>query len=52
MKFSYNRFQNILLENTHLSMEQQKEILITIFENWKSDEKQLDDVCIIGVRIM
>ena len=51
MKFSYNRFQNILLENTHLPMEQQKEILITIFENWKSDEKQLDDVCIIGVRI-
>jgi hypothetical protein len=29
---------------------QQKEVINT-FEAWKKDQEQLDDVCIIGVRI-
>ena len=32
-------------------MEEQHKILIDAFENWRGDLEQVDDVCIIGVRI-
>jgi hypothetical protein len=32
-------------------MEQQKKKLDEVFENWKGDLEQVDDVCVIGVRI-
>ncbi len=35
----------------HLPMQEQHAQLKTTFNNWKADEQQVDDVCIIGVRI-
>jgi hypothetical protein len=32
-------------------METQKEILDRAFEGWKGDLEQVDDVCVIGVRV-
>ena len=32
-------------------MEQQRKIVDEGFENWKGDLEQVDDVCVIGVRI-
>ena len=32
-------------------MIKQKEILDTTFENWRGSFEQIDDVCIIGVRV-
>lgn len=40
-----------LTECAELSIEDQKEFLKTFFNQWKGDTEQLDDVCIIGVRI-
>jgi hypothetical protein len=32
-------------------MQEQKEILNARFENWKGNLEQVDDVCLIGVRV-
>ena len=32
-------------------MDEQKNIVNSSFEKWKGDLEQVDDVCIIGVRI-
>lgn len=33
------------------SMDEQKRMINEAFENWKGELEQIDDVCIIGVRI-
>ncbi len=40
-----------LLGFSHLSMQQQKEELTSIFTSWKGELEQVDDVCVMGVRI-
>ncbi|HRN40977.1 MAG TPA: SpoIIE family protein phosphatase, partial [Vicingus sp.] len=50
-KFKYKPFQEILKKNALQSMEEQKKILDTVFENWKGDLEQVDDVLVIGVKI-
>lgn len=50
-KLMYKPFKKLLLENRALSMESQKENLGQFFENWRGDNEQVDDVCVIGVRI-
>ncbi len=32
-------------------MEEQKQTLTTTFNNWKGNLEQVDDVCIMGIRI-
>ncbi len=50
-KFTYGRFKDLLLSIHHLPMEQQKEQLTQAFVAWKGNHEQLDDVCVIGVRV-
>ena len=50
-KFMYGKFKNLLIEISPKPMSKQKQILISTFENWKGDLEQVDDICIIGVRI-
>jgi serine phosphatase RsbU (regulator of sigma subunit) len=50
-KFKYKQLQETLLENSMLRSEEQKQKLDQIFESWKGTLEQVDDVCIIGVRI-
>lgn len=50
-KFKIKPFKNILIENAHLPLTEQKQILKTAFENWRGDQEQVDDVCVIGVKI-
>jgi len=50
-KMKYKPFKNLLLENADKSMEEQYDILSAHFDSWKGDLEQLDDVCVIGVRI-
>jgi serine phosphatase RsbU (regulator of sigma subunit) len=50
-KMLVKRFKEMLLSLTSETMVQQKESLLTRFEAWKRDQFQVDDVCIIGVRI-
>lgn len=50
-KFKTARLKEILLSIQKLDMKTQLEFLHNTFENWKGDLEQVDDVCIIGVRI-
>ena len=50
-KFKQPRFINTLLNNHDQSMEDQGLILERIFEEWKSDNYQVDDVLVIGFTI-
>ncbi|MBI4944979.1 MAG: SpoIIE family protein phosphatase [Bacteroidetes bacterium] len=50
-KFMYKPLKDTLCKIHHLSMHDQKETLHNIFEEWKGDHEQIDDVLIIGVRI-
>ena len=50
-KFMYKQLENLLISISHESMEIQKQKLEDVFKNWKGDLEQVDDVCMIGVRI-
>ena len=50
-KFMYKQLENLLISISHESMEIQKQKLEDVFENWKGDLEQVDDVCMIGVRV-
>lgn len=50
-KFKYKQLEEKLLANHNLPMEEQKKNLAEIFENWKGNMEQVDDVLVIGVKI-
>jgi serine phosphatase RsbU (regulator of sigma subunit)/Tfp pilus assembly protein PilF len=50
-KYKYKQLQESLLSNINLSPEEQKQKLDQKFEAWRGDLEQVDDVCIIGVKI-
>ncbi|MBD3639019.1 MAG: SpoIIE family protein phosphatase [Crocinitomicaceae bacterium] len=50
-KFKYKTLKKLLFEIRDKSMQQQEEFLDITFNEWKGDLEQLDDVCVIGVRI-
>jgi serine phosphatase RsbU (regulator of sigma subunit) len=50
-KFMVKPFKNYLISIAHLPMQEQKEKLTETFTTWKGDEEQVDDVCIIGVKV-
>lgn len=50
-KFKAANFKQLLLSIQEESMDRQQTILSEAFEKWKGDLEQLDDVCVIGVRI-
>lgn len=50
-KFMIKRLREFIAANAHLSMVEQKQLLENTFANWVGNTEQVDDVCIIGVRI-
>lgn len=50
-KFKYSKLKELLISINTLSMDEQKEILHSEFEGWKTNLEQTDDVCVIGVRV-
>lgn len=50
-KFKYQQLEELLLNNHHRSMEDQNALLESTFEEWRGDLEQLDDVCMIGIKI-
>ena len=44
-------FKKLLLSIRKENMENQRQLINEGFENWKGDLEQLDDVCVIGVKI-
>jgi tetratricopeptide (TPR) repeat protein/serine phosphatase RsbU (regulator of sigma subunit) len=50
-KFKYKRLKELLLNNKASTMDEQKAILESAFNAWKGELEQVDDVCVIGVRL-
>jgi serine phosphatase RsbU (regulator of sigma subunit) len=50
-KFKYRPFKDLLLEVNERPMEEQHKILSLIFDEWKGDLSQIDDVLVIGLRL-
>jgi serine phosphatase RsbU (regulator of sigma subunit) len=50
-KFKYANLFRLLAEISLFPLEKQKEKLNFAFEDWKKDLEQLDDVCVIGIRV-
>lgn len=50
-KYKNSRFKELLLSFQEKSMGQQKQLLDQAFESWRGNNEQIDDVCIIGVRV-
>ncbi len=50
-KFKYKPFGDLLLSNNHLPLKQQSNLINNAFEDWKDNLEQVDDVCIVGIRI-
>jgi tetratricopeptide (TPR) repeat protein len=50
-KFKYKALKEMLLQNANLTQEKQMQSLEIAFKDWKTNLEQVDDVCVIGVRI-
>ncbi len=51
-KFFYEPFRQLLLSNAHLPLKDQGEQLRIVFNNWKKNQLQMDDVCIFGAKLI
>jgi serine phosphatase RsbU (regulator of sigma subunit) len=49
-KFKYKPLKQLLLDNCHESLKEQKNHLDTIFVEWKGNLEQVDDVTIVGIK--
>jgi serine phosphatase RsbU (regulator of sigma subunit) len=50
-KFKYNQFKSMLLSMQEKPMKEQKEILHDTIIKWMGDLEQVDDICVIGVKV-
>lgn len=50
-KLTYKRLETTLVSNHHLPMSNQKDLLVTFFNEWKGTLEQVDDVCVVGIRV-
>ena len=50
-KFMVKKLKKLLFEISEKPMNEQKQILEQVFEDWKGNNKQTDDVLVVGIRI-
>ena len=50
-KFKIKAFRKLVLSIQGQSMEEQKVLLDNAFEDWKGELEQIDDVCVIGLKV-
>jgi serine phosphatase RsbU (regulator of sigma subunit) len=50
-KFKYKQLEELILSNSEKLMSQQLHVLDTTFKNWQGNLDQVDDVCVVGIRV-
>jgi serine phosphatase RsbU (regulator of sigma subunit) len=50
-KFKYKSLNDMLLRVSMRKLEDQKSSINDVFEKWKGDLEQVDDVCIVGIKL-
>jgi serine phosphatase RsbU (regulator of sigma subunit) len=50
-KFKYKQLESMLLESAHLPLSEIKNNLDIAIDSWKGELEQVDDICIIGIKV-
>jgi serine phosphatase RsbU (regulator of sigma subunit) len=50
-KFKFKKLQKLIVSIAHLPMAKQNKFLEEAFISWRGSHEQVDDVCVIGIRI-
>lgn len=50
-KFKYKQFEDLLISSKQLSLNEQFTLIAKEFNAWKGQLEQIDDVCVIGIRL-
>ena len=50
-KFKQKNLKNILMKSKNMDLEATKQKLNLAYEEWKGETEQIDDICIMAVRI-
>ncbi|HWY12408.1 MAG TPA: GAF domain-containing protein [Bacteroidia bacterium] len=50
-KFKFKKLQKLIQSIAHTSMDDQHDLLEEAFVSWRGKHEQVDDVCVIGVRV-
>lgn len=50
-KFMIKNLKELLVNNSSLPLSEQKELLEFTFKNWLGDLEQIDDVCVVGIKV-
>ena len=50
-KFKLPNFKQLIMSIHNEKMKKQLEMINTSFEDWRGDQEQVDDICVIGIRI-
>lgn len=50
-KFMRHNLRKLFVENAHLPMAEQKQVLVDTLEKWKSGHNQIDDILVMGFAI-
>ncbi len=50
-KFKYKQFEELLISINDKAMQEQSNIINEKFESWKGELEQVDDVCVLGIKI-
>jgi len=50
-KFKYRQLQQLVIDNSQLTMNEQKQILEKTLNEWQGNLEQVDDILIIGIRV-
>lgn len=50
--FKTKNFKELLLNNCHLPMNEQKDVLNNNIEAWRGNVEQIDDILVIGIKIL
>jgi len=50
-KFKSSRFRDVLMQIATQEIKNQKRELETVFDSWRGQFEQVDDICVVGIRV-
>jgi len=50
-KLKYQRFRRLIIKSAQINVPEQKRFLEDSFAKWRKDHEQIDDVCIMGIKV-
>ncbi len=51
-KYKYKQLRELIQASQELSMQEQGDTIYSSFENWKGNLMQVDDVCVVGIKLI